>query len=221
MATVLVVAAHPDDEVLGCGGTIVKHVEGGDSVHVAVLGEGVLSRRGAQREELAQAQDACRKANEILGVHGLTLHDYPDNRLDSVDRLDVIRLVEEQLERLSPEIVYTHHWSDVNVDHYRINECVLAACRPVPGHSVKRLLFFEVPSSTEWRGPQDCFNPNWFVDITGSFDRKVEALEAYGRELREFPHPRSLEAIGHLARWRGATAGVAAAEAFVLGRNIC
>ena len=221
MATVLVVAAHPDDEVLGCGGAIAKHVANRDSVHVIILGEGVLSRQGSQHAQLAQTRADCRKANQILGVHELTLNGYPDNRLDSIDRLEIVKFLEGQLERLSPEIVYTHHWSDVNIDHNRINECMLAACRPLPGRSVKRLLFFEVPSSTEWRGPQYCFNPNWFVDIADWLERKLAALDAYGGELREFPHARSREAVAHLARWRGATVGVAAAEAFVLARNIC
>jgi LmbE family N-acetylglucosaminyl deacetylase len=221
MAIVLVIAAHPDDEVLGCGGTIARHVSSEDRVHVLIMGEGPMSRPGSQRAQLAQSQEDCRKANRVLGVESLTLHDYPDNRLDSVDRLDVVKFIEAHIEKISPEIVYTHHWSDLNIDHRRINDCVLTACRPAPGYGVRSVLLFEVPSSTEWRGPQDHFNPNWFVDISQTLELKLAALDAYSRELREFPHPRSADAIAHLARWRGATVGVAAAEAFVLARNIC
>jgi LmbE family N-acetylglucosaminyl deacetylase len=220
MASVLVVAAHPDDEVLGCGGTIARHVRKGDAVHVVIAGEGLMARPGARRADLEDHKKAARQANEILGVKTLVLHDFPDNRFDSVDRLDITQFLETHVQAHAPEIVYTHHWADVNIDHRRVNECVLAACRPQPGGCVQRLLFFEVPSSTEWSGPQHAFAPNWFVDVTATLDLKIAALREYRSELRDFPHPRSIEAIGHLARWRGATAGMEAAEAFVLVRNL-
>jgi LmbE family N-acetylglucosaminyl deacetylase len=119
-------------------------------------------------------------------------------------------------------MVLTHHAGDVNIDHRVVHDAVIAACRPQPGYSVKELLFFEVPSSTEWRPPGSAepFNPNWFFDITSTLATKMEALRAYEAELRAFPHPRSLKAVEALALWRGATAGVEAAEAFVLGRKI-
>lgn len=221
MASILVVAAHPDDEVLGCGGTIARHVADGNEVHVLILGEGVMSRPAASRAELEPHRAAARRANEILGVQTLTLHDYPDNRLDSVDRLDVTQFVESHVRKHAPAIVYTHHWADLNHDHTRSSECVVTACRPAPEQMVRRILCFEVPSSTGWRGPQrDAFDPNWFVDISKTLAVKLAALAAYAHELRDFPHPRSHEAVTHLARWRGATVGVDAAEAFVLVRNL-
>jgi LmbE family N-acetylglucosaminyl deacetylase len=224
---ILVVAAHPDDEILGCGGTIAAHAQAGDEVHVVIMAEGLTSRL-AQRDtnavqpELANLADIARKANAMLGVASLTLHGLPDNRMDSLDRLDVIKLVEQELERITPAVVYTHHAGDLNIDHRVVHESVLTACRPMPGHSVQSLLFFEVPSSTEWMpaASAPCFAPNWFVDISGTLDLKRKALECYQSEMRAWPHARSIQAVQHLAGWRGATIGVEAAEAFMLGRRI-
>ena len=142
--------------------------------------------------------------------------------MDSLDRLDLIKRIEECVERHQPKCVYVHHAGDVNVDHRRLHEAVVTACRPTPGHVVKRLLSFEVPSSTEWQPPgsAQAFKPNWFVEISDRWERKRDALEAYSSEMREWPHARSLEAVEHLARWRGAQVGVDAAEAFCLLRQL-
>ncbi|MDD2367415.1 MAG: PIG-L family deacetylase [Desulfuromonadaceae bacterium] len=227
MKKVLVVAAHPDDEVLGCGGTIASHTRAGDEVHVVILAEGVTSRDGVRvredrNEELSELAKAAHTANEILGVSSLTLHNLPDNRLDSVDLLDLVKLVEGCIQAIKPDILYTHHVGDVNIDHRRIHEAVIAATRPQPGQSVKTLLFFEVQSSTEWQPPGSAavFAPNWFVDITSTLCQKMDALKVYKSEMREWPHSRSTEAVEFLARWRGSSIGHEAAEAFVLGRQI-
>jgi LmbE family N-acetylglucosaminyl deacetylase len=225
---VLVVAAHPDDEILGCGGTIAKHIKNGDSVHVAILAEGITSRdkqrdREAHLRELSYLAKAAHRANEIIGVTSLKLLDFPDNRMDSVDRLDIIKVVEELINEYKPNIVYTHHIGDVNIDHRRIHEAVITACRPIPGnHFVKQILFFETASSTEWMTPGSApgFSPNWYVDISETLELKLDALRAYECEMREWPHARSIEALKYLAHWRGANVGVHAAEAFILGRNI-
>ncbi len=227
MQKILVVAAHPDDEVLGCGGTIAKHVRAGDSVHVVILGEGITSRRMERNlikdesalKALAQAAHA---ANKILGVESVSLLSLPDNRMDSVDRIEIIQSVEGFIDKFKPSIVYTHHSSDLNVDHELTQKAALTACRPAPGSSVKSLLFFEVASSTGWNTPdsRELFSPNWFEDITQTLHIKMEALRAYGSEMRPWPHARSLEALEHLAKWRGASVGLGAAEAFVLGRNL-
>lgn len=224
---ILVVAAHPDDEILGCGGAIAKHASAGDEVHVVIMAEGLTSR-AAQRNtqalggELADLADTARKANALLGVASVTLHGLPDNRMDSLDLLDVIKLVEQEVARVQPAVVYTHHANDLNIDHRIINESVLTACRPQPGHPVRRVLFFEVASSSEWRyGNQAvAFAPNWFVDISDVLALKLRALDCYQSEMRAWPHARSIKALEHLARWRGASIGIDAAEAFVLGRNI-
>lgn len=221
------VAAHPDDEVLGCGGTIARHANSGDQVHVLIVAEGSTSRQ--QERDRAQVQDelsalakAAQTAGTILGAAGVDLLDLPDNRLDSLDRLDLIKRIEEYVERHQPECVYVHHAGDVNVDHRRLHEAVVTACRPTPGHFVRRLLSFEVVSSTEWQpsGSAPAFQPTWFVDISDQWERKREALLSYSSEMREWPHARSLEAVEHLARWRGAQVGVEAAEAFCLMRQL-
>lgn len=225
---VLVVAAHPDDEILGCGGTIAKHVKKGDKVHCIILAEGITSRdkirnRELHQKELTELGVAAQKANQILGVHTLRLLDFPDNRMDSVDRLDIIKVVEDLINEFKPDIVYTHHIGDVNIDHRRIHEAVITACRPIPGnHFVKQILFFETASSTEWMTPGSApaFSPNWYVDISETLELKLDALRAYECEMREWPHARSVEALKYLAHWRGANIGVHAAEAFILGRNI-
>ncbi|MNX53250.1 1D-myo-inositol 2-acetamido-2-deoxy-alpha-D-glucopyranoside deacetylase [compost metagenome] len=225
--TVLVVAAHPDDEVLGCGATIAKHARAGDRVHVIIMAEGLTSRearrdRAGQQEALSELARAAHRANQILSVASLELLDFPDNRMDSCDRLDVIKVVEQAVSEHRPRLVYTHHAGDVNIDHRRIHEAVVTACRPMPGGCVETLLFFEVPSSTEWQPPHSAppFLPNWFEPVEETLAIKQEALRAYHSEMRAWPHARSYEAVEHLARWRGASVGVEAAEAFMLGRRV-
>ncbi len=225
--SVFIVAAHPDDEVLGCGGSIARHADAGDHVQVLIVAEGATSRqqqrdRGQVDTELSDLARAAQKAGEILGARGVELLDLPDNRLDSIDRLDLVKLIEEKIERYQPQIVYTHHSGDLNIDHRRLHEAVVTACRPTPGHSVKRLLSFEVASSTEWQPPGSApaFQANWFVDISDQWERKRLALEAYASEMRPWPHARSIQALEHLAGWRGAQVGVEAAEAFCLLREL-
>jgi len=177
MKKILVIAAHPDDEVLGCGATIAKHAKSGDEVHVVIMAEGATSR-DEQRlphlraSELSELERAARSAGEILGSVSLTLHQLPDNRLDSVDLLDLVKLVEQQIDSVKPEIVYTHHAGDLNVDHRRVSEAVAVACRPQPLQPVKTLLFFEVQSSTEWQVPGSGlpFTPNWYVDVSETLE---------------------------------------------------
>ena len=223
--SILIFAAHPDDEVLGCGGTIAKLADEGENIHVVFLADGVLSRAEDQRNhqvELHTRRTAAQKACDILGVKSVCFGDFPDNRMDTVALLDITKAVEELIAKHQPEMVFTHHSGDVNIDHRRLHEAVVTACRPQHGHPVKTLLCFEVASSTEWQlpGSAPLFAPNWFVDISKTLDRKLSALEAYADELRNWPHPRSKQGIEHLAHWRGATVGVDAAEAFMLGRQL-
>ena len=220
----LVIAAHPDDEVLGCGGTIAKLSKQGAIVHVAFLADGVASRGDIEPDalELAARRKAASTACAILGACPPTFGDYPDNRLDTIALLDVIKTIEPLISAHKPDLILTHHAGDVNIDHRRVHEAVVTACRPQQGHSVKTILCFEIPSSTEWQlpGSAPAFQPNWFEDISEVVERKCEALQAYAHELRAWPHPRSEKGIRHLAHWRGATVGVDAAEAFMLGRRI-
>ena len=225
--SVLVIAAHPDDEVLGCGGTIARHAGEGDRVQILVVAEGVTSRRSVRDscqfgDELSALHNCAQSAASVLGAAGVEFLNLPDNRLDSIDRLDLIKSVESRILHYQPDVVYVHHAGDVNVDHRRLHEAVVTACRPIPGQPVKRLLSFEVASSTEWQPPGSApaFQPNWFVDISAQWKCKREALAAYTSEMRPWPHARSLEALEHLARWRGAQVGVEAAEAFQLLRQL-
>jgi len=224
---VLVVAAHPDDEVLGCGATIAKHVLAGDEIRVVIMAEGVTSRdkkrdRTSRKWELESLAKAASRANEILGTESLDLHDLPDNRLDTVDMLDIVQVVEMYMKKYEPELIYTHHGSDLNIDHTIVHNAVVTACRPFPAQTVRGLLFFEVSSSTDWQVPdlKNMFSPNWFVEATATLEKKIKALEAYGSEMHPWPHSRSLKAVENLARYRGSSVGLEAAEAFVLGRLI-
>jgi len=222
--SVLVVAAHPDDEVLGCGGSIAKHAQRGEHVAVCFLSDGVTSRgSGPQAEaQLNRRRTAALSAAEILGVAEVRFGDLPDNRMDGLELLTVARSVEDHLREFAPATVYTHFSGDLNVDHRLTHEAVMTACRPQPASGVVTVLQFETTSSTEWRAPSAsfAFQPDWFVDITSTIDDKLRALDAYAEELRAWPHARSRDALEHLARWRGATVGRPAAEAFALARHI-
>ena len=157
-----------------------------------------------------------------MGVSEVKLQSFPDNRMDSVDLLDVVKQIEIVVDEYKPDIVYTHHAGDVNIDHKITHEAVVTACRPLPGQTVKTLLFFETVSSTEWQMPggDKAFMPNWFVDISEEFEKKIEALKCYESEMREYPHSRSYEAVRMLANYRGFCVGKEFVEAFEVGRNI-
>ncbi len=223
---VLVIAAHPDDEVLGCGGTMARLVEEDAEVHVHILGEGVTSRherRGeADRSALHELHGHARDACALLGVERLSVHDLPDNRFDTVALLDVVKVVERVIEDVGAEVVYTHHGGDLNVDHAVVHRAVLTATRPLPGSTVREVYAFEVPSSTEWalQRIDPVFRPNVFVDIGNTLARKIEAMKAYPGEIRAFPHPRSPEGLEAVARRWGSVAGFQAAEAFELVRSL-
>lgn len=217
--TVLIVAAHPDDEALGCGGTIVRHVTEGDRVHSVFMTDGVSSRFNADTGELEHRRRASEKAAAILGTSSTTHLAFPDNCLDSVALLDIIQPLEEVIARLNPEVVYTHHYGDLNIDHQLTHRAVMTACRPFPSTTIREILTFEVPSSTEWNSPGlKTFCPNVYIDISGQLEAKIEALKAYETEIRSAPHSRSLEHTRSLAHHRGYSVGSAASEAFMLMR---
>lgn len=213
--TVLVIAAHPDDELLGLGGTLRRHVLAGDAVHAVVLCEGVTMRY--QGQDVPQHMHGQQAAG-ILGLASLEMLGLPDQHLDTLSLVDVITPVEEQVRRHAPQIVYTHFGGDLNRDHQIIYEAVLVACRPVaPG--VEALYCFETPSSTEWHAPMT-FAPNVFVDVSETLDDKLRAFACYESEVRPYPHPRSLESLRHRAHYWGNLVGMDAAEAFVCQRRL-
>lgn len=222
---VLVIASHPDDEVLGCGGTIAKFVKAGAEVQIAFLADGVNSRMADEESskiELKQRRDCAKNACKILGVTQIIFCDFPDNEMDKVSLLTITRKVEELISNFSPDTIFTHHIGDVNVDHQLTHKAVVTACRPQIGKSVKTIFAFETPSSTEWQFPYSAptFAPNCFIDITTTLDLKLEALGAYAFEMRDWPHPRSIKGVEHLVRWHGACIGTQAAEAFMICRSI-
>lgn len=223
--TILVVAAHPDDEVLGAGASMARFALEGRSVHALILGEGSTSRAPerdlADPHAVADLRASSQEAARRLGV-GPPVHvGLPDNRFDRVDLLDIVKAVEAEIERCSPTLVLTHHVGDLNVDHQLAARAVLAATRPLPGQVIRTVMSFEVPSATEWAfssGPP--FAPTVFIDVSATIDRKIHALDAYVEEMRPAPHARSVEAVAAQATLRGAAAGVVAAEAFQLLRAL-
>lgn len=214
----MVIAAHPDDEILGCAGTIAKSVKEGFEAFSLILGEGVTSRdkkrnRSLRDAEIQKLQKSSREANKSIGIKKVFMKDFPDNRFDTIALLDIVKSIEDMKNEIKPQIIYTHSWGDLNIDHRITYEAVLTAFRPSIGESVKEMYSFEVPSSTDWYYP-NIFNPDTFVDITDTFDKKIRALGYYKEELRKFPHPRSLEGVKIAARNWGMRSGLQYAEAF-------
>jgi len=221
MKTVLVVAAHADDEALGCGGTIARHVEEGDAVHLVLMADGVNSRRETSETDFARRIEASKRAQSILGISSSQSLELPDNQMDSAPLLEIVQKLEPILEEIQPSVVYTHHYGDLNIDHRLTHVAVMTVCRPVPGSSVREIYGFEVLSSTEWATQQGSpFLPNYFVDITQQLQTKLDALEAYAEEMRKTPHSRSMAHVEVLAHHRGYSVGVDAAEAFEVYRII-
>jgi LmbE family N-acetylglucosaminyl deacetylase len=225
---VLIVAAHPDDEVLGCGATAARLVRERHQVNIAILAEGITSRSLTREEadavQVETLRGHARKAAKALGVEEslLSLHGLPDNRLDTVPLLDVVKIVEEIVQRVAPERIYTHHPGDLNIDHAVVSRAVMIATRPMQGCSVKEVYQFEVPSSTEWAFQQfeSAFRPNVFMDISETLELKIKAMDCYESEVRAFPHPRSAEALRVIAKRWGTVVGCNAAEAFQLVRAV-
>ncbi|MDR0220327.1 MAG: PIG-L family deacetylase [Lachnospiraceae bacterium] len=217
---VLVVAAHPDDEVLGCGGTVRKWSNSGAHVFALILAQGMAARGGEGGEALQASIEALRTqakaASALAGYKDITFENLPDNRLDSVDLLDIAQIVEHYIDKYRPQVVLTHHHGDLNIDHRLCFQAVLTACRPQPGSAVREVYTFETPSATEWNFPyyKNGFSANYFVDISETLEAKLEAVACYTTEVRPSPHPRSLEALRAIASRWGSVAGLAYAEAF-------
>jgi LmbE family N-acetylglucosaminyl deacetylase len=223
---VLIVAAHPDDEILGCGGTMTRLAREGHEVFIAILAEGMSSRyvhRGeADPQQMKRLYAHAQQAADRVGAKGLILCKLPDNRLDTVPLLDVVKTVEDLVARFCPEVIYTHHPGDLNIDHGVVHRAVLTATRPMSSQCVRDVYAFEVPSSTEWafQRLEPFFRPNVFVDITDSLETKIAALSCYDTETRQFPHPRSAEALRAIATRWGSVVGLPAVEAFELIRSV-
>lgn len=227
MRNILVVAAHPDDEILGVAGTVARYVENGDCAYALILGEGQTSR-GVKREMISQDiveklhANTLKSAN-IVGYSEVFFANFPDNRFDQVDLLDIVKVVENKVREIQPEIIYTHYSGDLNVDHQYTARAVLTATRPIGNQPVKEIYAFETLSSTEWNfdySNQSGFSPNVYIDITDYYFKKEQAMKCYVSELCEWPHPRSLDGMDILSKYRGMSVGENRAEAFMLIRKI-
>ena len=226
---ILVVVAHPDDELLGLGATIHKLInEKNCEVRVIILGEGITSRFDKRvTEKWSKELDIHRQniedARKIIGYSTVGIYDFPDNRFDSVDLLDIIKVIEKEKKSFIPDVIFTHHGGDLNIDHQRTFEAVVTASRPMDDETVKAIITFETPSGTEWRSNTDPrhFLPNLYISVSSkNIEAKIKGMEKYKFETRKFPHPRSPEALRILAQRWGINVGVNYAEAFSIVRII-
>lgn len=224
MKKILVVAAHPDDEILGCAGTVAKLVKDGSQVFVLILGEGITSRdeerdRRKREKEIEELKKEAKKANRILGVKKVFFFEFPDNRFDTIPLIDIAKAIEKTKKEIMPDIIFTHYEKDLNIDHQITYKAVIIATRPVKRGSVKEIYSFETPSSTEWSFPLS-FLPDTFFDISKTIDIKLRALKKYKSELRQYPHPRSIKGIELIAKHWGMKLGLKYAEVFKTIRTI-
>jgi N-acetylglucosamine malate deacetylase 1 len=216
---VLVIAAHPDDEVLGCGGTINKLSKEKFNIKSIFFADGESSRNLNEKNssKILKRKNNAKKAARILGYNKLDFYNFPDNRLYSVDFLKITQIIEKEISKFQPEIIFTHFENDLNLDHSILSKATTTACRPAKYRFLKKLLYFHVLSSTEWNfGKQEKFNPNYFVDISKNINLKLKAMKCYHSEIKK-NHPRSIKGIEAFAKYNGSIIGVNYAEPFVVG----
>ena len=221
---ILIVAAHPDDEVFGCAGTVAKFIKNNWNAHLLFFTDGVSARKNEKNLELKikRRKSAALRSSKLLGIKNVKFLSFPDNGLDKVKLIEVIKEIESYMDQFKPEIIFTHSNTDLNIDHEIINRAVITATRPQPNCYVKKILLFETLSSTEWNfsNKKLNFKPNYFVDIKNTIKIKIKAIKAYKSELRKWPHPRSVNGAKILANYRGQSVGLQFAESFFLLREI-
>jgi LmbE family N-acetylglucosaminyl deacetylase len=218
MKKVLIISSHPDDEVLGCFGTVARLIKEGYEAYTLILGEGKTSRDEQRivenkKNEIEVLNTEIQKANNIIGIKKVFIESFPDNRFDSVDLLDIIKVISKVKEEVQPDIIFTHFENDLNIDHRITYQAVLTATRPMEYESVKEIYSFEILSSTEWNYPLS-FSPDTYFDISDTIDLKLKAMKEYASELCKYPHPRSLEGINLNAKYQGMRVGKKYVEAF-------
>ena len=225
MKNILVIAAHPDDEVLGVGGTMARLASEGKNVYVLIVTDGSSSQYSSDPDLagiLKAKEEETRRCAEVLGVKKVIYGGLPDMKLDTVAHIEINKVIEKVIDEIQPDTVFTHFWGDVNADHQNVYKSTLVAVRPLMGQVVKRLLCYRVPSSTEWTPckPDTMFVPNVFVDIHSVAQRKYDAFSMYATELRDYPHPRSKRHLSELDTANGLQVGLRCAETFMLLREI-
>jgi N-acetylglucosamine malate deacetylase 1 len=220
MKRILVIATHPDDEVLGCGGVIARHADSGDEVRVLIITRGVPEI--FPLEQIEETRQELRAAHQILGVADVQFLDFPAPKLDSIPGYVLADSINKAIRSQSSEVVYLPHKGDLHADHRAVFEATLVAARPIDGCPVRRLLSYETLSETDWSPPtgSDVFIPTVFVDISSYLETKLAAMECYRSQLKPPPHSRSLRSLTALAQLRGGTIGIQAAECFMLIREI-
>lgn len=226
---IMIIVAHPDDELLGLGATMNKLINEANVVtHVVILGEGITSRSDKRNlksweNELKIHRSNIYKAQKFIGYHKVSIYNFPDNRFDTVALLDLIKVIENEKNNFKPDIIFTHHGGDVNIDHQKTFEAVLTSTRPMKSESVKAIICFETPSGTEWRSVTDPmhFLPNLYFSVSSkNINAKIKGMECYEFEKRDYPHPRSAKSLKILANLRGVQIGCDYAEAFSIVRII-
>ena len=215
---ILIVASHPDDEVLGCFGTVARLIKEGYEAYTLILGEGKTSRDEKRvvenkTDEIELLNTEIHKANKAIRIKKVFIESFPDNRFDSVDLLDIVKVISKVKEEIQPSIIFTHFENDLNIDHRITYQAVITATRPMKDECVKEIYSFEILSSTEWNYPIS-FSPDIYFDISNTIDLKIDAMKEYKSELCEYPHPRSLEGIELNAKYQGMRVGKKYVEAF-------
>ena len=219
MKKILIIAAHPDDEVLGCFGTVAKFIKEGYEAYTLILGEGKTSRDIVNKKDIELLNKETQEANNCIGIKKVFCESFPDNRFDSVDLLDIVKIISKVKDKIKPDIIFTHFENDLNIDHQITYKAVITSTRPVKDECVKEIYSFEILSSTEWNYPLS-FSPNTFFDISDTINLKVKAMKQYKSELCKYPHPRSIKGIKLNAQYQGMRVGKQYVEAFKIIRMI-
>ncbi|MDD2798962.1 MAG: PIG-L family deacetylase [Bacteroidales bacterium] len=220
MKNILIIAPHPDDEVLGCGGVMDKYAKEGKSVYALIMTRGDAKLYSDER--IAKGRAQAKESHAVLGVKETFFFDYPAPNLDITSRAEMSVAISGLIKKLSIDTLFIPHRGDIHHDHYAVFNAAIVAGRPVGDYTVKRIYAYETLSETEWAAPfgDDAFIPTHFINIEDNLSAKLKAMECYSGQLRVFPNPRSLETLEALAKFRGATVGFQRAEAFMVIRTI-